>query len=305
MSCWNRTTTHLRSGILYSYNTNLGDPKNLTTETHYSTNSYSTRNQNMIKGIAEYERIVSHIESYTGKLDFCPRVDDLAATYNALNEELGISGRVLNKAEFLKLADQRDSMLPKQPQGKSAIRGKKAASMKIHQLRGRGVDGGKIFVNVKSIRQRIENEKRIKEEERVQAQLKLEIEAINAESARLEKIRIDKQKQHDEKIRLEKIESERLQKIENDKKLAEQLLLIQNQSVTFNEQVNSGDFNETPITDVNLSGGCSECTTGTDLETGTTNDQLEKEPLKVTSGIAGIAALGIIGLLLYTRSVKK
>ena len=81
MSCWNRTTTNLRSGTLYSYNTNLGDPKNLTTETHYSTNSYSTRNQNMVKGIAEYERIVSHIESYTGKLDFCPRVDDLAAIF--------------------------------------------------------------------------------------------------------------------------------------------------------------------------------------------------------------------------------
>ena len=221
MSCWNRTTTNLRSGTLYSYNTNLGDPKNLTTDTHYSTNSYSTRNQNMIKGIAEYERIVSHIESYTGKLDFCPRVDDLAATYNALNEELGISGRVLNKAEFLKLADQRDSMLPKQPQGKSAIRGKKAASMKIHQLRGRGVDGGRVFVDVESIRQRIENEKRIKEEERVQAQLNLEIEAIKAESARLEQIRINqqKQKEHDEKIRLEKIEQQRLQKIANDEEI--------------------------------------------------------------------------------------
>ena len=221
MSCWNRTTTHLCSGILYSYNTNLGDPKNLTTDTHYSTNSYSTRNQNMVKGIAEYDRIVSHIESYNGKLDFCPHVDDLAATYNALNEELGISGRVLNKAEFLKLADQRDSMLPKQPQGKSAIRGKKAASMKIHQLRGRGVDGGKVFVDVESIRQRIENEKRIKEEERVQAQLNLEIEAIKAESARLEQIRINqqKQKEHDEKIRLEKIEQQRLQKIANDEEI--------------------------------------------------------------------------------------
>jgi len=35
---------------------------------------------------------------------------------------------------------------------------------------------------------------------------------------------------------------------------------IQIQDVTFNEQVNSGDFNETPITDINVSGGCSECT---------------------------------------------
>ena len=46
------------------------------------------------------------------------------------------------------------------------------------RLRGRGLDGGKVFVDVESIRQRIENEKRIKEEERVQAQLNLEIEAI-------------------------------------------------------------------------------------------------------------------------------
>jgi len=39
---------------------------------------------------------------------------------------------------------------------------------------------------------------------------------------------------------------------------------IQIQDVTFNEQVNSGDFNETPITDINLSGGCSECSTTKD-----------------------------------------
>jgi len=221
MSCWNRTTTNLRSGTLYSYNTNLGDPKNLTTDTHYSTNSYSTRNQNMVKGIAEYERIVSHIEVYTGKLDFCPHVDDLAATYNALNEELGISGRVMNKAEFLKYADLQDDKLPKQPQGKGAIRARKSAQMRNHQLRGRGVNGGKVFVDVESIRQRIENEKRIKEEERVQAQLNLEIEAIKAESARLEQIRINqqKQKEHDEKIRLEKIEQQRLQKIANDEEI--------------------------------------------------------------------------------------
>ena len=39
---------------------------------------------------------------------------------------------------------------------------------------------------------------------------------------------------------------------------------IQIQDVTFNEQVNSGDFNETPITDINVSGGCSECSTTKD-----------------------------------------
>ena len=39
---------------------------------------------------------------------------------------------------------------------------------------------------------------------------------------------------------------------------------LQIQDVTFNEQVNSGDYNETPITDINLDGGCSECT-GTEI----------------------------------------
>ena len=72
------------------------------------------------------------------------------------------------------------------------------------------------------------------------------------------------------------------------------------QEITFNEQINSGDFNETPITDINLDGGCSECTTGTDLETGMTNDQLEKEPLNYMK-FAGIAAIGIVALLVVRK----
>ena len=39
---------------------------------------------------------------------------------------------------------------------------------------------------------------------------------------------------------------------------------IKDQEITFNEQTNSGDFNETPITDVNVNSGCSECT-GTEI----------------------------------------
>jgi len=46
--------------------------------------------------------------------------------------------------------------------------------------------------------------------------------------------------------------------------IAKNKIQIKNQEITFNEQVNSGDFNETPITDVNLSSGCSECT-GTEI----------------------------------------
>lgn len=216
MSCFSYKNISLRSGSLHQYNTNLGDPRNLTKETHYSTNTYSTLNYNNAYGVREYERILGIIEGYTGKLDFCPHVNDLAVTYNALMKELGSSARVMNKAEFLKYADQRDSMLPAQPQGKSAIRSKKAASMTIHQLRGRGVDSGNVFLDIKAVVQGFQNEKRIKEEERVQAQLNLEIEAIKAEKIRLEQIRINEQKKKDELQRLKQIE------IENERRIAEE-----------------------------------------------------------------------------------
>ena len=47
---------------------------------------------------------------------------------------------------------------------------------------------------------------------------------------------------------------------ETTEKKEQRIFDLQIQDVTFNEQVNSGDFNETPITDINVSGGCSECT---------------------------------------------
>tara|TARA_R110000782_G_scaffold81137_1_gene160420 strand:- start:1425 stop:2441 length:1017 start_codon:yes stop_codon:yes gene_type:complete len=216
MSCFSYKNINLRSGSLHQYNTNLGSPVLLTTKTHYSTNTYSTLNYNNAYGVAEYERILGIIETYTGKLNFCPNVNDLAVTYNALMKELGSSNHVMNKAEFMKYADQRDSMLPAQPQGKSAIRSKKAASRTIHQLRGRGVDSGNVFLDVKAVVQGFQNEKRIKEEERVQAQLNLEIEAIKAEKIRLEQIRINEQKKKDELQRLKQIE------IENERRIAEE-----------------------------------------------------------------------------------
>ena len=89
-----------------------------------------------------------------------------------------------------------------------------------------------------------------------------------------------------------------------------------NQEITFNEQTNSGDYNETPITDVNLSGGCSECT-GTELS----SMMILKEGYhKMPDGslmkdsdmekgnnmkIVGIAAAGVIGLLLYSKGGLK
>tara|TARA_R110000751_G_scaffold185851_1_gene292308 strand:- start:113 stop:991 length:879 start_codon:yes stop_codon:yes gene_type:complete len=221
MSCFSYKNISLRSGNLHQYNTNLGDPRLLTTKTHYSTNVYSTNNYNNAYGVAEYERILGIIEGYTGKLDFCPHVNDLAATYNALMKELGSADHVMNKAEFLKYADLQDDKLPKQPQGRSAIRSRNAGSMRNHQLRGRGIDNGNVFLDVKAVVQRFQNEKIIAEEERVQAQLNIELEAIKAESARLEQIRINEQKQkaYDEKIRLEKIEVQRLQKINDDEEI--------------------------------------------------------------------------------------
>ena len=219
MSCFSYKNISLRSGSLHQYNTNLGDPRNLTKETHYSTNTYSTLNYNNAYGVREYERILGVIEGYTGKLNFCPHVNDLAVTYNALMKEIGSSSRVMNKAEFLKYADEKYDKMIKNPYQSS--RGKSTASKQIHQLRGRGVDSGNVFLDIKAVVQGFQNEKRIKEEERVQAQLNLEIEAIKAESARLEQIRINEQKQkaYDEKIRLEKIEAQRLQKIKDDEEI--------------------------------------------------------------------------------------
>jgi hypothetical protein len=83
-------------------------------------------------------------------------------------------------------------------------------------------------------------------------------------------------------------ESARLQKIED-------------QMITFNEQQNSGDFNETPITEINFDNSCSECT-GTIKSTDPIEEkQLTESYLK----IGGIAAVGIGILLLYTRRNKK
>ena len=102
-------------------------------------------------------------------------------------------------------------------------------------------------------------------------------------------------------------------------KIAEKVTIVEDQQITFNEQTNSGDYNETPITDVNLSSGCSECT-GTEISSDPIEKEgyhkmpdgsmmkdsdMEKEPLNNNMKMAGIAGIGIIGLLLYSRSVKK
>ena len=90
-------------------------------------------------------------------------------------------------------------------------------------------------------------------------------------------------------------EAQRLQKVAENKRLQE----IKDQEITFNEQTNSGDFNETPITDVNLDGGCSGC--GVDLQNIIKETQNKENYMK----FAGIAAAGVIGLLLYSKGGLK
>ena len=127
-----------------------------------------------------------------------------------------------------------------------------------------------------------------------------------------------------EKARLTDIENKRLMQLSNDTLLLAEIrssgfkvsegrllqLLNQekNQNITFNEQVNSGDFNQTPITDINLSGGCSECTEpehqmpdGSMMK----DSEMEKKPLNSNMKFAGIAAAGVIGLLLYSKGGLK
>jgi len=107
-----------------------------------------------------------------------------------------------------------------------------------------------------------------------------------------------------ETTRLADIESAKLAEIEMFNVLnlerIEREKQIQNQIITFNEQQNSGDFNDTPITEINLNNSCSECT-GTKSSDPIPEKQLTENYLK----IGGIAAVGVGILLLYTRSNKK
>ena len=140
----------------------------------------------------------------------------------------------------------------------------------------------------------------------------------NAQIKRLEK----EQDVYNNKTRLAEIEARRLKRVEDEEEnhLSQQLEVIfkekemfnilnleriererqmQNQIITFNEQQNSGDFNETPITEINLMDSCSGC--GVDIHA-LNREQQEKEKIMK---IGGIAAVGVGILLLYTRRNKK
>ena len=132
---------------------------------------------------------------------------------------------------------------------------------------------------------------------------KARIRLENIETARL----VEKQRLDDIEIsRL--VEKQRLIDIQNKEKEMFNILNLerierekqmQNQIITFNEQQNSGDYNETPITEINPMDSCSGC--GVDIHA-LNREQQEKEKIMK---IGGIAAVGVGILLLYTRRNKK
>ena len=186
------------------------------------------------------------------------------------------------------------------------IRFEGSCEERIQHLKARGYG---LYSNIgKGIVYWQENCHRLKEEERLLKVRKEEQRLFDIKKAEEAKIQLQtEQTIYDAGV----AEAQRLQKIAD-------------QEITFNEQTNSGDFNETPITDVNLSSGCSECT-----------GEIRYDPIEVSSmppsyqsqgyhkmpdgslmkdsemekgnnmKFVGVAAAGIIGLLLYTKGVLK
>ena len=83
--------------------------------------------------------------------------------------------------------------------------------------------------------------------------------------------------------------------IQEGRKLSQTKKAQELQEITFNEQTNSGDFTETPITDINIIDGCSGC--GVDLENIIKETQNKEKYMK----FAGIAAIGVIILLVVRK----
>jgi len=222
MSCFTKITHNLRGGKLDEYRKDLGDPRKLSTSTHYSSSSYTIDNHNYATGIASYNSIKSTVESYVGGIG-CPHVNDLAATYNAIHEALGISYRVLNPTEMNELSAKRIAASYKKygnPVNVSKSRNKEM--IEHHQLQGRGVSGGRVLVNVQEIKQRvereiIETEKKL-EIERIENQ-RIENERLAVEAQKIKMLEIEKQNElvelkrieHEKLIESQRVESERIQ----------------------------------------------------------------------------------------------
>ena len=106
-----------------------------------------------------------------------------------------------------------------------------------------------------------------------------------------------------EKIEKERLEQELIQKQIEDQRLQE----IEDQMITFNEQQNSGDFNETPITEINPMDSCSGC--GVDIHNLPYDDWVMPDdfydiPNKDKENylkIGGIAAVGIVAYLVFKK----
>ena len=167
---------------------------------------------------------------------------------------------------------------------------------RIENLRARGYG---LYTSVYDQRYSIaywqQNCSRLKEEERL-SKIQEENERLLNIQKKEEQILLDIQTQQEQKLlSIQKEQEEKLQQIKD-------------QEITFNEQTNSGDFNETPITDINLNNGCSECTEPEhQMPDGSLmkDSEMEKKPLNNNMKFAGIAAAGVIGLLLYTKGGLK
>ena len=178
---------------------------------------------------------------------------------------------------------------------------------RIENLRARGYG---LYTSVYDQRYSIaywqQNCSRLKEEERL-SKIQEENERLLNIQKKEEQILLDIQTQQEQKLlSIQKEQEEKLQQIKD-------------QEITFNEQTNSGDFNETPITDVNVNSGCSECT-GTELSSKIIlkegyhkmpdgsmmkDSDMEKGNNMKIAGIAAAGVIGVIGLLLYTKGGLK
>ena len=170
--------------------------------------------------------------------------------------------------------------------------------MRIADLRKRGYGNN-------TIQKWIDIDEAEKTAAKVDAVIKARLAIVDAERAAESKLQLQREQEiYDAGV----AEAQRLQKVAEDKRLQQ----IKDQEITFNEQINSGDFNETPITDVNLDGGCSECT-GTELSSmmilkegyhrmpdGSMMKDSDMEKGN-NMKMAGIAAIGLIGLMVVMK----
>jgi hypothetical protein len=154
--------------------------KKLSLNIYYSTNKKQENNVELQRGINAYNSAKNHIEKYVGKIG-CVSVNDLATTYNALNEALGISGRLPTRSEAIKQAQheaQRKTNHGLQGQiTKNEAQAKTQFADISNRLMSKGVEDGRIIVDLSPIIKKNEEKRRIeKENKRIADIKKLEIQ---------------------------------------------------------------------------------------------------------------------------------